>query len=232
MSEPANASHEARLVKEAIRVYRRYAVEIVEGLTFCPYAEKARHDGVTHELVITEAAPTDETVLDVIEAVTEDETVDIGLLILPRLEITQLNLGPWVEVLRKKHQGMRGVTVLAIEGFHPIAEADISAPERLTPFVRRTPDPTLQLTRLSSLEAVRRGTQTGTGFVDPTTVDLMELLKRPVKRPLHARIAEANLASVKRLGVPEVERRLRDILRDRDESYARIDPNIKPRLVG
>ncbi len=230
MSAPGSA--EERLVEEAIRLYRRYAVEIVEALSFCPYAERARLDGLTHELVMTGRAPSDEAVLERIEGVTDDERVDIGLLILPRVEVDQTEFGHWVEALRKKHRAHRGATLLAIEGFHPIAAADASSAERLTPFVRRTPDPTLQLTRLSTLQEVRRGTSTGTGFIDPATVDLAELLSRPVKRPLHERIADMNLESVRRIGVEEIERRLHDILRDRDESYRRIDPTIKARLAG
>ena len=228
----ASEGTDERLKREAIRLYRRYAVEIVEALSFCPYAEKARLDGLTHELVMTERAPSDEAVLERIEEVTDDERIDIGLLILPRVEVSQAELGRWVEGLRKLHRANRGATRLAIEGFHPVAEADVSSAERLTPFVRRTPDPTLQLTRLSSLQDVRRGTPTGTGFIDPSTVDLAELLSRPVKRPLHERIAELNLESVRRLGVEEIERRMHDILRDRDASYRAIDPTIKPWLVA
>jgi hypothetical protein len=33
---------EGALIREAVRVYRRYAVEIVEQLSFCPYAQKTR----------------------------------------------------------------------------------------------------------------------------------------------------------------------------------------------
>jgi len=224
---------EDRLERAAIRLYRRYAVEIVEGLTFCPYAERARLDGHTRELVISERVPIDAAVLKRVEEVAEDEGIEIALVIFPRLELTRLELGRWVEGLRKAHARHRGgKTILAIEGFHPIAEADLSDKERLTPFVRRTPDPTLQLTRLDSLVKVRRGTSTGTGFFDPETMDFEAMLSEEPKRPLHERIAEMNLASVKRLGVPEVERRLHDILRERDEVYAAIDPTITRRFDG
>lgn len=219
-------SDEETLRSEALRLYRRYAVEIVEGLSFCPYAEKTREDGHTRELVVTDEAPTDAAILEAIEAIATDPVVHVGFVILPWLALDQPALGHRVEDLRKAHFAVRGRTVVAIEGFHPRAAPDVSAAERLTPFVRRTPDPTLQLTRLDVLERVRRGTPTGTAFFDPEAMDLETLLGEPVKAPLHERIADTNLETVLRLGVEEVEARLRDILRDRDARYAAIDPRI------
>ena len=215
-----------RLATEAKRLYLRYAVEIVEALSFCPYAQKARIEGRTREMVVVVDDPSDDVVVEQIELACDDPELEIGLLILPRLTMPRRELGQWVEVLRKRHRANHSSTILAIEGFHPIATADTTSAERLTPFVRRSPDPTLQLTRLSSLEEVRKGSSRGTGFVDLRSVDLAKLLLTKPKRPLHERIAEANLESVNRLGVEEINRRLLDILRDRDETYRAIDPTI------
>ncbi|MCA9607553.1 MAG: hypothetical protein KC619_18225, partial [Myxococcales bacterium] len=141
--------------------------------------------------------------------------------------VTRQELGRWVEGLRKAHAARHGrKPILAIEGFHPDAGADTSSAERLTPFVRRTPDPTLQLTRLAVLERIRRGSPSGTAFFDPSVMNVDELLASPPKPALHERIADQNLETVLSLGVPEIERRYRDILRDRDDSYAGIDPTI------
>lgn len=220
----------ARLAAEAVRVYRRYAVEIVEGLGFCPYAEKSRLDGRTREVVIDGVTPTDDAVLERVEAIADDPEIEIGLVIFPRIALSQPALGRWVEVLRKGHAARRdGKAVLAIEGFHPDAPADTSTADRLTPFVRRTPDPTLQLTRLSVLERVRRGSPTGTAFFDPSAMSVDALLASEPKAALHERIAERNLATVTALGVDEIERRYADILRDRDASYAALDPAIRRR---
>lgn len=222
---------DARLAREAVRVYRRYAIEIVEGLGFCPYAERARLDGHTREVPLVAAIPTDAEVLAAIEAVADDEVVEIGLLLFPRLALSRTRMGRWVELMRKAHTAARGgVAVIAIEGFHPDAAADTQSPERLTPFVRRTPDLTLQLTRLAALDKVRRGTPQGTAFFDPSRMDLSAFIEDDGKRPLHERIAEMNLETVNRLGVEGVRRRMNDILRDRDESYSRIDRSIPRRL--
>jgi len=223
----------ASLASEAIRVYRRYAVELVEALTFCPYAKGARVAGQTREIVLEGDGPSDAEVLAAVEAIGADEAIEIGLLLLPRVYIERQELGRWVEVLRKAHAAAHGgKPILAIEGFHPDAAPDLGDAERLTPFVRRTPDPTLQLSRLSTLVSVRRGTPAGTGFIDPTTMDLEALLEARTQAPLHERIADANLLTVWRLGPEDVERVMLDILRDRDRSYARIDPTIPPRAPG
>ncbi len=223
---------DARLIGEAVRVYRRYAIEIVEALGFCPYAERCREEGRTREVVLTAPIPSDADVLGAIEAVADDEEIEIGLVLLPRLEIAAPRFGRWVEHLRKTHAAARGgAPVLALEGFHPDAQADTSCADRLTPYVRRTPDPTVQLTRLSVLDRVRRGTPQGTAFFDPSKMDLDALLSSEERRPLHDRIAEKNLATVLELGVPAVSRRIEDILRDRDESYAAIDPSVPRRVT-
>lgn len=225
-----SGSIDERLAAEARRVYRRYAVEIVEGLGFCPYAERARADGRTREVPLLEAIPTDATVLAAIEAIADDPSIEIGLVLFPRVALSRPKLGRWVELLRKAHAAARGGrAVLAIEGFHPDAAADLSRPERLTPFVRRTPDPTLQLTRLDVLDRVRRGTPQGTAFFDPASMDVSALLEEGPRAPLHERIAERNLETVETLGVAEVEAKVQAILRDRDASYAAIDPTVPRR---
>lgn len=202
-------------------------MEVVEAFSFCPYAERAREDGRTRELVVLEALPTDAEVGGLIELAAADAQIEIGLVLLPRLALSRTKLGRWVEVLRKQHAARHdGIPVLAIEGFHPDAEPDTSSAERLTPFVRRTPDPTLQLTRLEALEKVRRGTPTGTAFVDPSAIDLDALREQMKKRPLHERIADMNLETVKTRGVPAIEEVVQDILRDRDRAYSALDPDV------
>lgn len=216
-----------------MRLYRRYAVELVERLGFCPYAERARVEGRTREIVLSAPIPSDDEVLSALESIADDPSIEIGLLLFPRLAIGRSKLERWVEHLRKAHAAFRGGTaILALEGFHPDAEADTTSPERLTPFVRRTPDPTVQLTRLRALERVRRGTPQGTAFFDPSAMDLARFLETVEPRPLHERIAERNLETVKRLGADEVARIVEDILADRDASYAALCADAPRRSRG
>ena len=51
-SGAANDTRESALRSEALRVYRRYMLEVVEGFTLCPWAAAARRDGHVVECVI------------------------------------------------------------------------------------------------------------------------------------------------------------------------------------
>lgn len=216
------------IAREAVRVYRRYAVEIVEALGFCPYAERCRLEGRTREVVLPGDALDLEIALDAVRAIARDETIEIGLLLLPRVYDDRRALARFVEALRALHQREPGGLVMAMEGFHPSAEADLASPERVVPFVRRTPDPTIQLVRHAVLDRVRRGTQQGTAFFDPSQMSLDALMSEAEKRPLHERIAATNHGTIARLGVEHVRAILDDILADRDRSYA---PHLPPRRV-
>ncbi len=100
--------------------------------------------------------------------------------------------------------------------FHPDAAPDTTHAERLIPFLRRTPDPSIQLVRASALERVRAGSPEGTQFVDAAALDLRAVYPLPLRE----RIARANLATAQRIGIGELTRRLDEILRDRQETYA------------
>jgi hypothetical protein len=221
MIGPADTVAEEALERECKRVYRRYAVEVVEALGFCPYAERCRLEGRTREVVIATRELDIERALEEVDRIAEDAGVEIGLLLWPRIRTTRRGLAQFVEALRSSHQRRPGGLVMAMEGFHPDAEPDLGSPERLVPFVRRTPDPTIQLVRHSILDRVRRGTQQGTAFFDPSTMPL-ETLFEPSPRPLHERIAAANHATVTREGVEKVAAIFEDIRRDRDAAYAAI----------
>lgn len=225
---PAKAPADEALVQEAVRVYRRYAVEIVEALRFCPYAERAREEGRTRELVSLAAELSLEGALALVHEAARDERVEIGLLLFPRVTVTRLELARFVERLRRAHQDEPGGLVMAMEAFHPEAPADLGNADRLVPFVRRTPDPTIQLVRHEVLLRVRRAGDHGTAFFDPSRMSLEELMRAPAPKPLHRQIADANLETTKTRGVEAIERLFEDIRRDRDESYARLSRAQEP----
>lgn len=220
---PESASaRDAALVREAIRVYRRYALEIVERFDFCPYAKHSRVKGKTRELVSLDASLEVERVLPLVHEIGDAEELEIGLLLFPNVSLPRREFARFVERLRSAHQAEPGGLVMAMEAFHPDAEADLESADRLVPFVRRTPDLTIQLVRHSVLLDVRREGDHGTGFFDPSTMSLDELLKTPERVPLHEVIARANLKTVCSHGAAAIERVYADIRRDREESYARI----------
>jgi hypothetical protein len=210
------------LAREALRIYRRYQIEIVEELKLCPWAERARVEGRVEERVLLMAEPDAETVLREIDALARDPRVEIGLLIFPCLSISRAGFERFVAgvVQTDTEQREVGTVPFAMAAFHPDAAPDMGSAERLVPFLRRTPDPTIQLVRCSSLDRVREGSNEGTQFMDVRALATLDFTEKQ-QAPLRERIAKANLRTVERLGVDEVERRLEAIVADRDASYAR-----------
>lgn len=204
-----------------MRVYERYQREVVEALGLCPWAERARRDGRVRHGVVLEAAPGTDDTAAAVRRMGEDATVDIALLIFPNVELDRPAFERFVGAVRAADAAV-GPVVMALAAFHPDAPADITDPARLVPFLRRTPDPTIQLVRRSVLDRVRGSRAHGTGFVDPAQIDLADLLEHPTDAALHERVAQANLDRIRALGVARVRATLDDIRRDRNESYARI----------
>ncbi|MCA9574314.1 MAG: DUF1415 family protein [Polyangiales bacterium] len=220
----------ADLEHEAIRLYARYEVEIVEAFTLCPWAERARREGHTRQLVLA-GPPEPEAALAAIDVLAADTAVEVGFLVYPTCTLSRVAFERFVSGLRSSDQ-QRGAA-FAAAAFHPDAHADLADPYRLVPFIRRTPDPTVQLIRRSALEAVRRPGDGGTGYVDPASItDLVAFFQNPPKRPLHERVAQANLEQVERVGVPTLEAVLADIAQDRERAYAALlgaaHPAVRP----
>jgi hypothetical protein len=207
-----------RWVCEALRVYRRYQTEVVEALGLCPWAERARLDGGVRERVLLQR---DEAIAPAFAALDELEAeagVDVGLLIFPRLALGRSDFEHFVSRVReadvKRHS--LGEVPFMFAAFHPDAAPDTTHAERLIPFLRRTPDPSIQLVRGSAVDRVRARASQGTQFVDVASLVLDDL---ELTLPLRERITRANLATAQRIGVGELGRHLDEIRRDRDETY-------------
>jgi hypothetical protein len=215
---------ESALRREALRVYRRYAIEVVEGFDLCPWAAYARRDGRVAECVILAENPADpQQSLAQLSALLAQAKTEIALFIYPDLELDRLAFESFVRTLRE-HDAARyelGEIPFAMAAFHPDARADLADADRLIPFLRRTPDPTIQLVRQSALDRVRGSSQEGTSFFDLSNLALLPL---PQKEPvsLRQRIGRANLATTLKVGVEALEAVLNDIRRDRDEAYAKL----------
>jgi hypothetical protein len=159
--------------------------------------------------------------------------VEVALLIYPRLHLGRLEFEHFAARVRNADAGRRplGEAPFMLAAFHPGAEPDMEDPERLIPFLRRTPDPTIQLVRSSVLERVRAGTPQGTQFVDVRSLDV----NVEYAVPLRERIARANLATVERMGVAELKQRMDAIVKDRESTYERLareSPEGAPATAG
>lgn len=212
----------AALEEEAIRLFRRYQLEIVEGLKLCPWAERTRTERRLGERVVHSETLDEEAALGTICSL-EDPRIEIGIVLFPRLRTSAVEFERFVSrlVARDAERRPIGTAPFAMAAFHPAARADVTEAERLIPFLRRTPDPTIQLVRRDALERVREGFNDGTQFIDITVLATLDLT-RDDTLPLRERIARANLRTVKKLGVDEVERRLAAIIEDRARTYARL----------
>ncbi len=223
MSDP---DRDALLGVEALRVYRRYQLEIIEGHSFCPWAMRARKDGEVRERLVFEEAPTHAELLAVIEEVAVNSSIAIGLVIFPRLRLDRLEFEHFVSDVRTHYETRARPKrpALAMACFHPNALPDLRSPARAVPFIRSSPDPTIQLVRTSVLDAVHASESPhGSVFLDPKKMSLEEMMAaNPPSVPLHERVAKANLATIEDRGVDVIRAQIADIHRDRDESYARL----------
>ena len=154
-------------------------------------------------------------VLSAIDALGEDPSIEIGILLFPRLDVDRPTFERWVAEVRVARP-----SPFAMAEFHPHAAPVLEPTGAFTSFVRRTPDPTIQLVRQSALEHVRRGENHGSGFFDVTMLDAV--LPETSGPPLYERVLESNRRTIRELGVAEMARRFDDIRRDRDASYASI----------
>jgi hypothetical protein len=228
-AERATTVDHPELVAEALRVYRRYAVEIVEAFGLCPWAARARQNGRVSERVLLQKSSDIGPALDCVSELAGNATVDIGLLIFPRLTLDPLAFEHFTALVRDRDAERRplGAIPFAIAAFHPGAEADLSDPERLIPFLRKTPDPTLQLVRRSVLEKVRGKNMQGTAFIDEAALAALEALPAIAtagheEQSLRERIAQANYQAVLDAGLASLRARLDDIRQDRTRAYARL----------
>ncbi|MEM1417546.1 MAG: hypothetical protein AAGH15_21800 [Myxococcota bacterium] len=202
------------VIREALRLYGRYAEEFVEALHLCPWAASARRSGAADVRVLLEERPgsaTDAVLADAAPA------LDVLILVYPRARAERR---PWEREVAAVRERLGKTPAFALAAFHPDARPDPSTPARLVPFVRKSPDPTIQAIRFRALDAVRKRDDAGSRFVDPATVDLGTLLSGPPPAPpLHERVAAKNLAILRELGLGEAERILAAIHADRSRSY-------------
>jgi hypothetical protein len=215
-----------RWIHEAERLYRRYQLEIVEACGLCPWAERARVSGRFRIRVLlqADARGTDAATL-AIDELTADPRAEVAVFVYPRLRLERLAFERFVaevrEVDAKRHP--LGAIPYVFAGFHPVASPDSTDAERMIPFLRRTPDPTIQLLRSDVLDKVRSATPQGTQFVDLRALERLDTDAKEPAVSLRQRIARTNLATVERLGVEEVSRRMDAIVEDRVGTYRELE---------
>jgi hypothetical protein len=173
-SPPVAGSSE---VNEALRANARYIEEVVIGWNLCPWAARAWRDGqvarrvfageASHGLdVAPDVAP--DVGLDVapilafIDELSAAPALSIGLAIFSRATVSVAAFGTFAERVRRADRARRppdAVAPFLLAAFHPDfgAGSDFRNAGQLVSFIRRTPDPTLQLVRESLVADLARG---------------------------------------------------------------------------
>jgi len=223
---PLHGTYFGDLEHATLQVYERYATEVVEHFGFCPWARSSRESGQVVLRVVFSADPDDfeASLSRLTELEQAAEQADIALFIYPLLDLDRLGFEDYVRRLRARAEAPPArLDAYAMAAFHPSANLDLSHPDRLVPYVRRSPDPTLQLVKKSALSAIK-GLAAGTAFLDVSalSLDAMTALRAPPPKAVRERIAEQNLATVQDVGPAAVDAILSDIAREREALHARL----------
>jgi hypothetical protein len=171
----------------------RYLREFVEALELCPFARRCRETGRLARRVLRGGRPGEATasVVRELEA-TAEEQVEVALLIYPELEGGVRAL----EDLRDEVR--RSLRLFHCVAFHPELPMDLSDENRAVSFLRRSPDPTLQLVRIATLDRVRSGRPAGSVYLDPSKLSADELRSLQPALTVSEQIARANLRTLQR----------------------------------
>ena len=211
-------SGDSALVAEALRVNARYLEEVVIGWGLCPWAAQAWRGGAVARRVLVAPVPAQaaeiDGVLAFIDEIAPNPGVSIGLVIFPRATLTEAAWGTFAERVRRADRARRAPGESApflLAAFHPkngksgengesaTAVVNVANSGALVSFIRRTPDPMLQLVRASLLDRLASA-----------------------GRDLSGEIARANLAAVNARTPAALDALIAEIRSDRDASYARL----------
>jgi hypothetical protein len=176
----------------------RYLREFVEALNLCPFARRCREE----ERLVRRVILDDYLLPALLRAAAEVETLpekqcEVALLLVPGFTD---GAAAFLELCAEVRRRLRYFHCVA---FHPELKADFSSETRIVHFLRRAPDPTLQLVRIATLERVRGERTGGTIYLsDPAVKDIH------LPPSLSEEIARANLATVLEQGPGMLERLL------------------------
>jgi hypothetical protein len=198
-------------LSEVRRLLDRYIVEIVETYDFCPWAKAARTGGEVSVEVLW-GTPSVEQWTAAGKRLLALPTTRVAMVVAPEVAATP------AELRSVRDQVARRIPSAGIAEFHPDAALDLASPARLVPYLRRSPDPLLQLVPLELLDRVR---------AYPAVVDLMDQaqmlrgLAEPTRADVADTLADTNHARVT-VDASAIAAVLDDIAADRKRSYARV----------
>lgn len=209
------------ITREALRLHLRYTEEIVERFDICPWAHHARVAGEWDRYVLLQRDGDLGPPLEAIRRVQEDpRRLAVAILIFPCIDMTQHRFDEFVAAFRKADQDRSdGNPMFVSASFHPDYPLSERSPASLVPFFRRSPDPSIQLVRLSILEEARGGAH-GSFMFDFSPAAYAELARRRDHPSVTDRITVENAARLRAETPEQLEAIYRDIFADRDRTYA------------
>src|SRR5205085_8574398 len=135
-----------------------------------------------------------------------DDAVEVALLIYPNARADGVESAREFESFCASLRP--SLTKFYCVAFHPDLPRDLLDAHRAVQFIRRSPDPTIQMVRASVLQAVRGSNDGGTKVIDPSKLSLEQLMAISSPLSLADRIAEANLETLHREGPDNLDRLL------------------------
>ena len=204
---------------EVLRLLDRYLVEIVEAYGLCPWAHVARTSGEVAVEVLW-GAPDAPAFVDAAQRALAQPAARVAMIVAPELAITPSAFSAIRNEVSAAFapRARKQVTTAGVADFHPDSKLDLATPARLVPFVRRSPDPMLQLVPLAILDAVRGPSSTADRMHQ---VNALADVAPPPRVDVADRIADTNHAVVS-AELATIQQRLADIADDRRVSYARV----------
>jgi hypothetical protein len=174
---------------EVLRILERYLVEVVERHELCPWARATREH---HELSagVLWGTPSLAQWIAEAERLLATPGTRIAMVVAPELAASRAELAAVRDGVAAR------IPSAGVAEFHPAADLDLSTPARLVPFVRRSPDPLLQLVPFAVIDAVR-----AVGAAPPAAARAQQATMlgghaAAPRRELAERIAAANHATV------------------------------------
>ena len=219
MTTASDEEGDRRLAVEACRLHERYTVEVIERWNLCPWAWKARQEGEVARRALLQRDADPRPTLDLL-AELEGATprVVVMIAIYPRLALDPRAFDAFVSSVKALDQARHGGRPVYVSAsFHPDYALDDRSPSALVPWLRRSPDPSLQLVHFATIEEARG--RTGKILFDYSPEAWEEIRRRIERGTVPERVAADNHATVAN-DREEMERAVADIAADRARSYA------------
>lgn len=199
---------------EVVRILERYLVEVVERWRLCPWAQPSRARGGVAIGVLWGAPALDAWVDEAARRLAGG--AQVAMVVAPELG------GGRAALAALRDQVAARLPAAGVADFHPDAPLDLASPARAVAFLRRAPDPLLQLVPLAAIDAARAaaaGAPSITAARDQAA--MLGGHAAPPRPALADQIAAANHATLTAAHA-EITATLAAIAADRRASYARL----------